>query len=287
MIEIYLLEQLDAFARCGTLSAASAQLHISQPALTRAMKKIEDVLQVSLFDRHKNRLSLNENGRLAAEYAARLLEQNREMVRAVQAFDRSRKTIALACCAPVPSFELLPMLQRLYPEMAVSSAIVNDDVLTAGLSRGDYQLIVTHIKPEDDDLYSAVCGHETLAVAMPLSHPLAALDAISFADLDDVAMLQYTEVGFWYQLCLQKIPHPHLLLQQDRDTFNAIVGASMLPTFYSDYYDEYEKRDLSGRKIIPLTDPQAKVTYYLVCRKTDRHRFAALFTQLATPTRRY
>ena len=39
MIEIYLLEQLKAFHDCGTLSAASEQLHLSQPALSRSMKK--------------------------------------------------------------------------------------------------------------------------------------------------------------------------------------------------------------------------------------------------------
>ena len=36
MIEIHLFEQLAAFADCGTLSAAAEQLHISQPALSRA-----------------------------------------------------------------------------------------------------------------------------------------------------------------------------------------------------------------------------------------------------------
>ena len=38
MIELYLLEQLDAFARNGTLIRASEELHISQPALSRSMK---------------------------------------------------------------------------------------------------------------------------------------------------------------------------------------------------------------------------------------------------------
>ena len=40
MIEIYLLEQLEAFARCGTLSAAAEELHLSQPALTRSMMSL-------------------------------------------------------------------------------------------------------------------------------------------------------------------------------------------------------------------------------------------------------
>lgn len=38
MIDIFLLEQLDAFARTGTLSRAAEELHITQPALSRNMK---------------------------------------------------------------------------------------------------------------------------------------------------------------------------------------------------------------------------------------------------------
>ena len=63
MIEIYLLEQLDAFARHGTLSAAAQALHTSQPSMTRAMQKLEGELGVALFIRSKNHLALNETGR--------------------------------------------------------------------------------------------------------------------------------------------------------------------------------------------------------------------------------
>ena len=42
MIEIYLLEQFAAFARCGTLLKASEELHITQPTLSRSMKKLEE-----------------------------------------------------------------------------------------------------------------------------------------------------------------------------------------------------------------------------------------------------
>ena len=43
MIEIYLLEALDAFYRLGTLSAAAEYLHISQPALSRSMQKLQGI----------------------------------------------------------------------------------------------------------------------------------------------------------------------------------------------------------------------------------------------------
>ena len=57
------------------------------------MQKLEELMEVSLFDRKKNRITLNENGRLLEEYAARLLKQEREMIERVRRFDRSRKTI--------------------------------------------------------------------------------------------------------------------------------------------------------------------------------------------------
>ena len=68
LIESYLLEQFEAVARCGTLLKASEELHISQPSLSRSMKKLEDELGVSLFLRENSKISLNETGKLAANW---------------------------------------------------------------------------------------------------------------------------------------------------------------------------------------------------------------------------
>lgn len=280
MVEIYLLEQLDAFARHGTLSAASEELHISQPALTRSMKKIEEELGVTLFERHKNRLILNENGKLAAERAAHVLEEDRDMVRIVQAFDKSHRTIALGSCAPVPAYELTPHLQQMFTDMTISTDTRSDDVLLKGLFDGTYQMIVLHEKPQDDGLITRECGHESLSVSVPPAHPLAAFDSISFADLEDIPMLQYTKVGFWYDLTLRMIPHPHLLLQDSRDAFTEIANASALPTFFSSWFNKFEQRGTKNRKIIPLSDPEASVTYYLVCLKEEYPRFRSFFSHI-------
>ncbi len=67
MLELNQLMQLLKIAECKTISSAAQQLHLSQPALSRSMQKLEDVLQVTLFDRQKNKISLNKNGELAVE----------------------------------------------------------------------------------------------------------------------------------------------------------------------------------------------------------------------------
>ena len=84
MFEIYQLEQLLAFAECGTLSGAAERLHLSQPALSRSMQRLEAELQVPLFDRHKNKIEFNESGRMAAEYARQVMEKCRDMISRVQ-----------------------------------------------------------------------------------------------------------------------------------------------------------------------------------------------------------
>ena len=89
MIDTYLLEQLTAVYECGTLSAASEKLHLTQPTLTRSMQKLEDIFGVKLFERTKNRVHLNENGRLAAECARQIMMQEQDMVNRVRALDRA------------------------------------------------------------------------------------------------------------------------------------------------------------------------------------------------------
>lgn len=69
MFEFYQLEQLIAFAECGTLSGAAEKLLLSQTALSRSMQRLENEIQVPLFIRHKNKIELNENGVLAVEHA--------------------------------------------------------------------------------------------------------------------------------------------------------------------------------------------------------------------------
>ena len=95
MIETYLLEQFAAFARCGTLLKASEELHITQPTLSRSMKKLEEELGVSIFHRENSKLSLNETGKVAAEYAEKALQANQDLIDHVLAYDRSLRTVSI------------------------------------------------------------------------------------------------------------------------------------------------------------------------------------------------
>ena len=142
MFELYQLEQLLAVSECGTLSQAAEQLHLSQSALSRSMQRLEAELQVTLFTRQKNRIELNECGRMAVEHARRIVEQARDMAFRVQAFDRSQRTILVGSCAPAPLWEIPPLLSGLYPDRIISSELREPEALLSGLREGVYQLAV-------------------------------------------------------------------------------------------------------------------------------------------------
>lgn len=279
MIDIYLLEQLQAFHDYGTLSAASEILHISQPALSRSMKKLEDLLSVSLFERQKNRITLNETGLMAAEYAARILEQEKDMIERIRAFDRSRHTITLGSCAPAPIFLLAPILSHTYGEMTIASEIKNEDALLRGLSENLYQIIVLTHRVESDELESIHWKSEHLYITLPPAHPLAGRDGICLHELNGQTILLYSKIGFWYDLCIDKMPDSRFLMQDEYDALGELVQASALPAFSTNLVRSEDDRHLN-RAFVPVLDPEANVDYYCIFKKTSKALLGSFLQQI-------
>ena len=276
MIDIFLLEQLDAFARKGTLQQAAAELHLSQPALTRSMKKLENLLGVSLFERGNSKIALNETGKVAAEYAKRVLDADREMVEQTLAFDRRRRTIVIGSCAPFPIQELLPVLQNHFTGMAITAEITNDARLTEGLRNGLYQLAILHTIPDDKTFVCQRCLDEQLYITVPREHPLAAKKEVLFQDLEGISILTSGNTGFWLDLCREKLKENNLLIQNFPDVMTELVDASTLPVFNSDRMLE-RGYAVPGRVSIPIADAEARATYYIACPVTERKRYAPIF----------
>ncbi len=301
MIETYLLENLVAFGDYGTLSEAAEKLHVSQPSLTRSMQKLEDEIGVPLFERTKNRISLNEFGLQAVSSARWILQEQDNMVRELQSRYRLSRTISLGCCAPVPSWDMQQTLSQLYPDLTISVEIRPEEILWRGLSEEIYQLIVvpvqTSIYQEDgirfpelqgtpaDRLQAVPYRRERLSVSLPAAHPLAREKELSFKDIDGLTMLQYRSVGFWFPICQEKMPHSRFLMQDDYATFREIVSSSSIPCFSTDLMRARTtvpdtRLDSRQRINIPLTDPEIDITYVLVLKKENRARFQALLKQI-------
>ena len=276
MIENYLLEQFAAFAQYGTLLKTSEMLHISQPSLSRSMKKLEDEFGVPLFHRENKKLLLNETGKVAAEYARRALDANQEMIDHVTAFHRSLRTIYVGSCAPLPVNDLMSTLQERLPDKTISTEIASDERLIAGLKNRSFQLVVLHHDPDDSALFCQRFMEEQLYISVAEDHPLAKNKSASFEDLKGLRILMDRNIGFWMDICRDVLPAENLLVQDSFDAFSDLVQASRLPLFNS---SQFLQRGYAPpeRVSIPLNDPKAHATYYLTCLASEQKAYRSVF----------
>lgn len=279
MIELYELRQFAAFAETGTLSEAAEILHLSQPALSRNMKKMEDDLGIALFERKKNKLELNENGKYVLELAKKLLDDADSFASKARDFDRKNRTIALGVCAPAPVWRLAPLIANFFPHMSLQTEMDRDTRLLTGLENNVYQLAATHVKPDGTQFFWKECMKETLMFALPKGHRFARRKSLSFTEMNGENMLLMPDIGFWDFVTTDKMPDSRFLTQSDRFSFNELIQASSLPAFTSDLAEKYSQIP-SGRVNIPISDEESSVTYYLVCRAEKKKTFASLFSAL-------
>lgn len=276
MIEFTQLEQFMTIAEEGTLSKAAEVLLISQPALTRSVQRLESELGLQLFERTKNKVTLNDSGKLAVKLFQKLLTERDQMITSLQSYENSKISYQIGSCAPMPLTGLRYIFSKSSPDRKITDVLDSDNhKLLEGLRTHQFSIVVLTQPIQNEEFESIKLFEETLYLSVPPAHPLALYANISFSDLDGESVLLLSRIGFWNEICLQMIPHSHLLIQEDQAVFDELTKASALPNFRSNITmlsDQTEK----NRVAIPIIDQQAHATYYAVYRKENRQLFSIL-----------
>lgn len=177
-----------AAAKALNFTKAAADCHVSQPALTKAIKHLEEELGAPIFHREGKRILLSDFGRSMLPHlrhiveeaeAARTLADNFRLLNEVPIRLGLMSTIGPARLA-----RLLAHFQKTYAgvEVAVSEGGVAD--LKARLDTGDLDLAVLNPMDGLGDGFNAYPLYtERYVVIFPPEHRLASLNAIKLADL--------------------------------------------------------------------------------------------------------
>lgn len=281
MLNLEILSQFVAFADYGTLSRAAEALHISQPSLSRAMQRLENDLQVNLFTRGKNHLELSETGKIAVNYARKVLDEADRMASSVQMYDRQLHTIFIGSVAPFPMWTLLPQATSVYPEMTINGELRDETTLLQGLIATDqYNLIILPYQLDDPRCESFHYMDENLMLSIPETHPLASRKDISFSDFDGETMLVFADIGFWDHIHRIHLPHSRFIVQPDRADLGEIINHSDYPTFITDRTIERDGMHGNGRVAVPIRDTAAHQHFYLTYQKSNRARLQCLLRLL-------
>ncbi|RFU47334.1 LysR family transcriptional regulator [Paraburkholderia sp. DHOC27] len=165
-----------AVAEAGSFTRAALRLHLSQPALTVQIRRLEEMVGARLFDRNSRNVALTPVGReLLPVLQKSLREMEHVLLDARALSDGSTGTVRIAC---LPSFaaSLLPDLVLDFRQQVPGAAFDIRDVVANGVNAlvrsEQVDLGLTGGEPDDPLLEVLHAGEDRLCIVCPLDHPL-------------------------------------------------------------------------------------------------------------------
>lgn len=187
------LKYIVALAREKHFGKAAESCHVAQPTLSVGVKKLEDELQVLLFERHSGEVTVTEQGRLLIQQAQRVIEEANHLKKlAKYGVDPMRGPLRLGTIYTIAPY-LLPSLisksQEILPEIPLFLHETFTSVLLEMLKQGELDCAILAYPFATQGLDAIDLYDETYVVAVPKAHPWSKLSSIDPHDLSGQNML--------------------------------------------------------------------------------------------------
>lgn len=179
----------------GSFSKAAERVYRTQPAVSIAIRRLEEEVGAALLERSQKTPTLTEAGALVYDYAKRILalrDQVRETVAELRTLERGRVRIG---ANESTSLYLLPQLILQYREQHPNVKVeiyrqVSERLPREVLDRNvDFALLA--FEPDDSDLDSFPVLRDELVLIMHPEHPLAGRDSVTVEELGEESFLAH------------------------------------------------------------------------------------------------
>lgn len=190
------LECFLEIARQRSVGRAADALSLTQPAVSKKLKELEEMLGVRLMGRSKNGVTLTEFGEVFLKYAAASVNALREGTQSLsdaQTRGRARLVVGIL---PTVAASLLPMaverFRKLGMDVTIKLVSAPNNFLLGQLRVGDLDLVVGRLSAEPAQMSGLSFQHlysENIVFAVRSSHPLLSKTTLSFRDIRDYVVL--------------------------------------------------------------------------------------------------
>jgi DNA-binding transcriptional LysR family regulator len=169
-----------AIADEGNVTRAAARLHLSQPALSRTLTRLERQLGVHLVDRSTHHLSLTDAGRRFQQTATE----------AIRVFDLALASVVSGIpplrfghtwAATTHTVTIVRAWNGAHPEWPIQ--LHRSEERTAGLARGEVDIALIRGPVTDPLLKTSLIDQESRVAAIPSGHRLAGASELTLSDL--------------------------------------------------------------------------------------------------------
>ena len=183
---------LVTLAEYGSITTAASVLDMSQPALSRILQRVEQVLGIVLFSRNTRRLEITPAGRNVVSVAERMLNDLRLTLRNVGEVAGEQRGQVIVSAFPTFAFGSFPRIIRQFRQSRPSVVVhvnhgCNTEILE-DVSRGVADFGVLYVSGVPDTVSCTRVRRDPLFVAAPWNHALARQkDApVRLSDLRDI-----------------------------------------------------------------------------------------------------
>jgi len=189
-MELRHLRYLLAVGEEENMSRAAVKLHVSQPALSKQVRDLEDEIGFSLLQRTAKSVRLTEAGRVFLDNARALLRHADQAVKEARAVARVEPAELHVGYSPTPVAEILPKtlraFQRKMQDVHVRLHDWTNKAIVDGVRDGRLQLGMIVRPPKASslrDLQYEELFHDRVCVAVAPQHPFARRRAIPLAEV--------------------------------------------------------------------------------------------------------
>ncbi|WP_378954007.1 LysR family transcriptional regulator [Pelosinus sp. sgz500959] len=241
-MDIRELEYFVTVSELENFTAAAKRLHISQPAISKSVHKLEEELGFHLLDRTQKRVSLTEEGKvfltLAQDILSRILDAQNTMAE-YKTLTRGTFRIAVPPLLGAYVFpDLFAAFKDKYPSLEM---LVIEDGSSAAIDLVQEENVhvgLIILPPDSTDFHSHLITSQQIVVCLPTDHPLSKEPFLTFDQLKDEPMILYNEGFLLRQIILDEYAKigatPKVALSTNQiQTIKAFVakgvGISFLP----------------------------------------------------------
>lgn len=285
-MELTQLTQFKIIAELESITKAAELLHVSPPALSKSVKKLEEELGVRLFDRTRNTIQLNAAGKIALKNITLSLTMLEQMKTELLALQKKGDRLVIGTNLPASIRYFVPIFSIAHPEVETATRVISQDRLKKALLHHEIDLAIVPEPLTGSGIQSMKYCEEQLMLNVPLSHPLSCKESVYVKDLDQQSVIRDTAyssnvfIDLVEQISLRDGIEINYREENDYFIYRALMKTNDYLYFGSNIGMKYNE-NYSTRIYIPFADPELRVPYY-ICHMNENRKLVQPFKSWLT-----
>ena len=269
------LKYIVAVAETKSFVKAAEQCFVSQPTLSMQIKKLENSLNIKIFERNNKHVLVTEIGKQVIETAKRILQDAEHIsILAKHEQDPFAGDFTLGAFPTIAPYilpKLIPLIKKKLPNLRLILIEEKTDILLHKLKTGLIDAALLAGPLHDESLIAEKLFDDEFKLAVATNHPLAEQTIINPDELTNQPLLLLDEGHCLrdqaLQFCqLSGIDEEQNVRATSLETLRQMViagtGITFMPTIAIQNNDD-------NIRYIPFEEPKPKRTIYLVSRQTN------------------